>query len=373
MRMITELENIRKKKTIFYFSIIGAIYLLILGAVNMHLAKYLICAFDFSIAGLLFLNLFIFARRNKLECASTIVLTVLLAFYDYLFIEGGIKNTGILWLFTYPMAAFFFKGKRNGLIWVLAFFMSLIMFYVISKTGLIVLTHGEYFLVIFFFAFLLITAFVYSYENIRTESEDIILSRNCELNEINMELDYLSNRDSLTGIYNRRYVIKSLEDEISRFFRYEDIFSVLLIDIDNFKNINDTRGHQTGDMIIKKVAKMVLDYHLRDVDVFARYGGDEFLIILPNTDKEGARIVGEKLCNTIRKEVFVDETTQERIPVSLSIGISTIDKGKDQNSLLFEADLALYKSKKDGKDMATVFSPKLTTVEEFVIVNQVLR
>lgn len=371
--MTTEIEIIRKKKTILYFSIIGAAYLFMLGIVNIFLGKYLVSTFDFSIAGLLVLNLLTFTKWNRLECASTIILTVLLAFYIYLFIEGGIKNTGIMWLFTYPMAAFFFKGKRNGLIWVSFYFMSIILLYIISKISLITLTHGDHFLIIFFFACLLITAFVYSYENIRTESEDIILSKNKELDTLNMELHHLSNHDSLTGIYNRRFITKSLEDEFNRFHRYKGIFSVMLIDIDNFKSINDTSGHQTGDIILKKVAGIILEYHLRDVDIFARYGGDEFLIILPNTDRKGSKIVGEKLCDTVRNENFIDETTRERIPVSLSIGISTVDKGKDQNDLLLEADLALYKSKKDGKDMVTVFSPRITTSVKIAFDSQAVR
>lgn len=342
----------------------GAIYLIILGMVNIHLAKYLIGAFDFSLAGILIFNLFTFTKWNKLDVASTIILGLLLAFYSYLFVEGGINNTGIIWLFTYPIGAFFFKGKIRGMIWVSVFIISMILFYSLSKMGLFTIPHEDHFLLVYFFAFLLITAFVYSYENIRNDSEEIILSKNNKLEELNKELEYISTHDALTCIYNRRFIMKCLRDEFNRFSRYENIFSVLLIDIDNFKNINDTRGHQTGDTILTKIAKIFLDYQLRGVDFFGRYGGDEFIIILPNTDQEGARNVSEKLCDSIRNELFIDEITSERISVSVSIGISTIMKGKDQNRLLCEADMALYSSKKNGRDRVTVFSPDLIVASQ---------
>lgn len=360
------MENIRRK-TIYCFSVMGAIYLIVLGMVNIHLAKYLIGAFEFTLAGILIFNLFTFAKWNKLDLASTMILGLLLAFYSYLFVEGGINNTGIIWLFTYPIAAFFFKGKIRGITWVSAFIVSITTCYCLSKKGLLVLPHEDHFLLIYFFAFLLITAFVYSYENIRNDSEDVILSKTKKLEELNKELEYLSTHDALTCIYNRRFIMKCLRDEFYRFSRYEGIFSVMLIDIDNFKNINDTRGHQTGDTILTRVAKIFLDYQLRGVDFFGRYGGDEFIIILPNTDQEGARNVAEKLCDSIRNEFFVDALTNERMSVSVSIGISTIMKGKNQNRLLCEADMALYTSKKNGRDRVTVFSPDLiATTQEYL-------
>ncbi len=355
--MTTEIQAYRKK-TIFYFTCLGSAYLVILGIVNMHLSKYIICVLDFSIAGILILNLLTLVRRNKIKIAATVILILLLLFYSYLFIEGGIKNTGYVWLFTYPMAAFFFKGKNGGVGWVVFFFSIIMLSFILSKIGLIALSQGDYFFLIFFFAFLLITAFVYLYENIRTESEEVVLTKNNTLETLNRELEYLSTHDPLTGIYNRRFIMKSLEDELNRSRRYDNIFSVLLIDIDHFKLINDRYGHQAGDMVISGVVRIFLDHHLREVDIFGRYGGDEFLIILPSTDHNGSRIVGEKLCESVKNKQFIDPLSHEYIPVSLSIGISTIATYKERDRILFEADTALYKSKADGRDRVTVYSPE---------------
>lgn len=152
--------------------------------------------------------------------------------------------------------------------------------------------------------------------------------------------------DGLTGLYIHRYFELQLESEFQRSKRYRSEFSLLMIDIDKFKNINDTHGHQIGDQIIKVISR-IIKQTLRSVDLVFRYGGDEIAVILPETSKDNAFIVAEKLRESVSSHLFVND-----INVTLSIGISHCDKEyiHSKEFLLKEADMALYKAKSLGRN-----------------------
>ncbi len=155
--------------------------------------------------------------------------------------------------------------------------------------------------------------------------------------------DYLVDlavKDGLTGLFNRRYFNELINIEVNRVKRTPAALSLLMLDIDNFKNYNDTEGHPAGDELLKGVAK-VLKSSVRAVDLVCRYGGEEFIIILPQTDKGGAQIIAER----IRVQVGLF------FPTTISIGISTFpEDGKEIEQLVEKADNALYKAKQSGKN-----------------------
>ena len=163
----------------------------------------------------------------------------------------------------------------------------------------------------------------------------------------------LAIRDGLTGLYNHRHFQEMLSYTISHSDRYSSRASLLLIDLDNLKTINDSFGHQAGDRVLTTVGD-VLSGSLRKVDIPARYGGDEFAVILPDTDKDGALAVAEKIrANLFRVPLKSDDT---EIEISLSIGISTYPiSASDKDSLISKADRALYESKNHGKNKVTHF------------------
>ncbi|MEO8445697.1 MAG: GGDEF domain-containing protein, partial [Gammaproteobacteria bacterium] len=133
--------------------------------------------------------------------------------------------------------------------------------------------------------------------------------------------------------------------------------SVVFVDLDKFKQINDTYGHQAGDTVLQMVAKL-LGKSLRDSDIVARYGGDEFVLLLPGVDVDKAISVGERICSDVR-----EQTTQaadgQRVRVTLSLGIATCDSHSRFDSpkaLLAAADAALYHSKREGRDRSTTYA-----------------
>jgi len=155
--------------------------------------------------------------------------------------------------------------------------------------------------------------------------------------------------DSLTGIYNRGYFENLILKEINRSARYGNFFSILLLDIDDFKKVNDTLGHMAGDKVLRDFASLMKD-HLRAEDIAARYGGEEFVIILPQTDTEGARGFGQRL---LRKSG--DHRYPGDVSVTFSGGVATYpDHGYSRDDLVYLADRGLYASKLEGKNRISV-------------------
>jgi diguanylate cyclase (GGDEF)-like protein len=169
------------------------------------------------------------------------------------------------------------------------------------------------------------------------------------IQKANRRLEYLATTDSLTGLYNRRYFRSRLEEEYSRSKRYGSPLSCMLIDIDNFKSVNDTFGHLVGDEVLCEIANRTLKA-IRTNDVVARYGGEEFVVILPQTDSLGASKYAQRLIEKISEEPFTG--LPEDRPVTVSIGVAGYDKEKHAtpDDFIQMVDDALYKAKKQGKN-----------------------
>ncbi len=177
------------------------------------------------------------------------------------------------------------------------------------------------------------------------------------LRAANRRLAEQASRDALTGLYNRGYFHEVLDREMARAIRYGDVLSVVMIDLDQFKDVNDVHGHAAGDAVLIDVARM-LKPGLRDGDVLARYGGDEFCILLPNTDATAALAVAERL----REQVAARGYGPDRdAAIHLSAGLATSEDvaevdGKPTDELLKLADRALYVSKGSGGNRVTIWT-----------------
>lgn len=159
----------------------------------------------------------------------------------------------------------------------------------------------------------------------------------------------LATIDELTGLYNRRALYNRLVEEHSRVERYKENFSLIIFDIDDFKQVNDTYGHQVGDAILKNLARF-LKGNLRTADFISRFGGEEFVAILPSTEMEKARKVAEKIRHMLGKKVFEDKKADVKIKITVSTGISQCTPGDTVDDLIKRADDALYLAKNNGKN-----------------------
>lgn len=164
----------------------------------------------------------------------------------------------------------------------------------------------------------------------------------------------MSITDSLTGLYNRRYFDELIFREEARAKRYPQKFSLLMIDIDNFKKVNDTYGHPSGDNILKRMGE-ILRSRPRNTDFVARYGGEEFSIIAPHTSKKNASVFAARILDIIAREEFIlNASTKARITVS--IGVANFDDdAQTKEELVKKADNALYQAKKMGKNRVCLF------------------
>ncbi len=176
----------------------------------------------------------------------------------------------------------------------------------------------------------------------RVRREHVVITRNFQLQQT---FEKQSKVDSLTGLYNRRW----LDDSLQRWTGRDKSLSLMMLDIDHFKQYNDTQGHLAGDSVIHTVAHTIAD-QLRPTDLAARYGGEEFVALLPDANKEVAKTVAERVCHAIRNKAISFKGGAPLPSVTISIGIAEFKSGQSKEALLAAADAALYRAKNAGRD-----------------------
>ncbi len=175
------------------------------------------------------------------------------------------------------------------------------------------------------------------------------------------ELKKISITDSLTGLLNRRYFQERISEEIERSRRHHLPLSLIMIDLDNFKDINDTYGHIIGDEVLKISARCLRNC-VRTIDVAARYGGEEFTIILPQTGKMDASVIANRICHEVSKLDFPFEKMGRRTPLTVSLGLATFpDDAEGIETLIRNADVALYLAKTQGKNRVILYGKSSET------------
>lgn len=180
-----------------------------------------------------------------------------------------------------------------------------------------------------------------------------------QIEDANRRLYELSCTDSLTGIFNRRHLDRVLEAEVSRHTRYGTPLTLLLIDVDHFKRVNDTFGHEAGDLVLRNVSA-TLKGLVRKADIVARYGGEEICIILSNTGTDGAMILAERLRAALERQSH--QTDAGLVKATASFGAASLtDKTEavDVHALLRRADQALYAAKRGGRNRVVMWTPDL--------------
>jgi len=173
-----------------------------------------------------------------------------------------------------------------------------------------------------------------------------IEQKQAELLSMNATLVELSETDKLTGLKNRRYFQEKLEEQLSNNEKSASPFSLFILDIDHFKKVNDTFGHQVGDEVLAQLAQL-LKNQARSLDIVARYGGEEFVVILPETDQNEAKAIAEQLRQA------VEQAKWQTGRITVSVGIATAIKTDNETTILQRADKALYASKENGRNHVT--------------------
>lgn len=332
------------------YSIVGMITALSMSFMNLYRGDSFIAEIDGGIA--LFLGIFLIniKRRTRIELTLRLGSLIIGGFYILLIYKRGFASNMHLWFYTYPMIAISTTGSKEGRIHFI-FYLTLLITLSVTKSTLGI-TELE---PMFFIRFLLSTTTVFvlsSYmERTSEEEHEALIRSNNELEKTHQSLQELTIRDTLTELFNRRYLDDMLPLALSQSRRYSAEVSVLMIDVDYFKKYNDHYGHPKGDEILCKVARVLEGSTRRETDFVCRYGGEEFTIIMNKSSHSAVDRCAEKIIAGFRElnEPHIHGVEKR---VTVSIGIATSDQShKDsQETLIKRADAALYEAKKLGRN-----------------------
>jgi diguanylate cyclase (GGDEF)-like protein len=192
------------------------------------------------------------------------------------------------------------------------------------------------------------------------------------LTQLNVKLQELAHTDEATGLFNKRRLFEQLEMEVARIRRYGEVLSCLMLDMDDFKQVNDLYGHQAGDKVLQQAGEL-LRHSLRVTDFVARYGGEEFTVLLPRTNRAGAARVAENLRSKFMAHSF--ETRNAQVHLTISIGVSCCSPFSclDARQIISLADSALYQAKGNGKNQTSFADDMVPSLEESGIWQSVKR
>ncbi len=281
-----------------------------------------------------FFNPFLLIILKNIHFITSVNLLLIgMVFISAVFEELPYDVSSLIWINTFPVASFLLKGKK-GLVWSLCFLLAFST--IVAFKGLILEEEINYdYVADAYFSYILILMIIYFYEEIYERSK--------------IAWKKLATTDKLTDCINRYAFEDILNREVERAKRYSYSLSLIIFDIDNFKEINDNHGHLKGDEVLKLTANITRN-HLRKTDFLCRWGGEEFLILATYTNKKQAFQLAERMRKAIESYDF-------GLPfrVTASFGVTDLEEDDDIDSLLARADKALYEAKKKGKNCVVVY------------------
>ncbi|MCQ3830035.1 GGDEF domain-containing protein [Microbulbifer elongatus] len=323
---------------IFALAITGA-----MGVIALMAADLILSATLFAVAGIILVSYIGVNIAGPSRKTPVLVGALLLVLYFYLLLSGGVNNTGLMWAVMLVPGFINLYGYRWGTVTLAGIggATALILFYP-DFPGLLAsydTAHRARFIAVFG----ALTALTAILDSSRHQTQQM-------LHKLTAELESHASTDALTGLANRREAYRAI-DELER--RNRDLagrYTVLIGDLDSFKAINDTYGHGFGDRVLQDVAD-VLRRNTRADDIVARWGGEEFLILLPNTDVQGGGILAEKLRHKVEA---LSARYEEEVNISISFGVAeggaSAALTSGQSQLLAEADSRLYRAKDAGRN-----------------------
>jgi diguanylate cyclase (GGDEF)-like protein len=277
------------------------------------------------------LNLVYLYRKRNMTVASALGFAILLALILFSFLIAGAPT--LFWLYMFPWLAFFLFGLRVGTILnlVLAVLFLYMVNHLADEGAIASNLRGD---ITASYFMLMIIAFTYEYLKVKQEHK----------------LELVSRTDSLTGALNRYRFDVILNHEIERARRYETPLGVIMLDLDNFKRINDDYGHRIGDVVLQELVLLVRR-RIRRTDEIIRYGGEEFIVVTPMTNMDQARELAEDIRATADAHRFPGVAS-----ITVSTGVTAFKPGDDMDSLLSRVDAAMYEAKRLGRNRVEVIA-----------------
>jgi diguanylate cyclase (GGDEF)-like protein len=334
-------ETLKKLHLAFLINSLAISMMFIFAAEAMFKGNVYNAFFLFFLATLVIINFIILRFSGKEHLFYNLSVLVMAAMCIYLLSTGGVGNTGPLWIYIFPLLSLYLLGIKKGSISLLFLFGYAAFLFLIPNSPFALVDYSATFQMHFVASMVTVSVLSYFYEFSTQKSYDKLLT-------ISLGLEKVSLSDFLTGLANRRKILQHIEHEKNRYERQANAFSIILCDIDYFKKINDTYGHDCGDFVLKSIAGTFTE-SLRKVDIASRWGGEEFLILLPESDQQRSFIVAERLRKAIEQLKIQYKNTV--VKTTMSFGVATWKKTAENFDLFIkQADENLYRAKEEGRN-----------------------
>ena len=344
LRDVRNIEAQRQVLVINLYCFVGVLYLTLFAMQSVTEQRWELAAILggcslFGLSNLLYLRF-----TGDYERAGDGIIMVASGLCLYLIVTGGIENTGPLWSYTLPPLVLFIYGLSKGGLVLSGFMLACIGILYIPDNGILIADYSFEFKSRYNATFLVVCFISSICEYARFHSYGL-------LQKLQQKIQLEARTDELTGLYNRRHMYEQINRELRKIQRYDRPYSLMLCDIDHFKAINDDYGHPCGDQVLIEVARR-MEKSMRVEDTVARWGGEEFLILMPETEIEAATLAAEKLRRQIG-EIPV-HTHNQTLNVTMSIGVAQVHMECDIESILKKVDEALYTAKRNGRNRIEV-------------------
>lgn len=344
----TQALNVDRERQAFIitlFSTVGSGTMFLFGVADLARGEYVLGGLLIGLAVLGIGNYLLFRRLQNPRSAAGVVITIMAVTCIYLLITGGVNGTGPLWSYAAIPMILFTYGPRLGLGLLVLYYLITVVLLLLPGTPLLLTHYDSDFTIRFLASFLTVSIMAYVHEYSRYKANLAMLS-------LRQSMEREARTDTLTGLPNRRAMYEQLQQELARARRTHHPWCLLLCDLDDFKQLNDTHGHLTGDAVLKETGR-ILRQCLRASDFSARWGGEEFLVLLPETDLHEAGKVAEKIRDQISR-IRIDGVERS---FTISIGVHQADAGGGLDDQLRQADRLLYAAKRSGKNRVVSAEP----------------
>jgi len=278
-------------------------------------------------------------QRDYSVSAAVIVysLHVLMIFLVY---SGGVESTGPLWIFLVPPVSLFLHGLKRGLIEVAVFLAITCLIFFLPPDAFSRASYASAFELRLILAFITVTFLSACYEYSIQQSHNDTL-------EVSRRYEHLARTDQLTKLCNRRGALNIMQQEQRRMTRNQQSMSIILCDVDHFKEVNDQYGHDAGDMVLVRLGEIFRTL-VREQDTVARWGGEEFLFILPQTSAQNAAVLAQKIHQALQRQTII--VGDVGIPITVSMGVAETKGDQAIDEIIKRADKYLYEAKGAGRN-----------------------
>ncbi|WP_440877125.1 GGDEF domain-containing protein [Thalassotalea sp. PLHSN55] len=333
-------DNFHQPQVVALFALVGLSITAIMGLISLYNSNFILAGTLFLASAVYFFGYYVHKKHNNITLSAATILYSLYLLMFYLVFSGGVENTGPLWVYIVAPVTVFIHGLKRGLCDLAAFIVICIALTFIPQDFIAHAVYATEFKLRLLYSFLTITFLSALYEH----SRNLSYQKTQELSE---KYQHLAHFDSLTNLSNRRNALLVLEQEQARVARNQEPLSVIICDVDFFKIVNDKYGHNAGDIVLKALSKLFTD-NIRAQDHIARWGGEEFLFILPQTSANNACIIAEKIRLAVEKSSITFQNIS--IDITVSLGIAQFEASQSIDEVINNADKHLYQAKELGRN-----------------------